>query len=95
VSVMSRRISMPVRVELDASGRPRAFTWRGVRHRVEVIGCWHLCDRWWVSPAEADWTGKGPSDRHYYRLLTRDHQVFEVYRELMSKGLWVLDIVQD
>jgi hypothetical protein len=56
---------------------------------------WHLRDRWWVPPTEADRTGKGFSDRHYYRLLTADHQVFEIYRELTSAGLWVLDIVQD
>jgi hypothetical protein len=92
---MSRRISIPIRVETDESGKPAAFTWRGVRRRVEVIGYWHLRDRWWVSPAEADSTGKGVSDRHYYRLLTADHQVFEIYRELTSAGLWILDVVQD
>jgi len=92
---MSRRISLPVQVEIDATGQPAAFTWRGVRCRVQVIGHWHLQDRWWVSPTEADSTGKGASDRHYYRLLTADHEVFEVYRELTSAGLWVLDLVQD
>jgi hypothetical protein len=92
---MSRRISLPLRVQTDAAGQPTAFIWRGVRRRVEVIGRWHLRDRWWVSPAEADGTGNGFSDRHYYRLLTTDHQVFEVYRELTSARLWVLDVVQD
>jgi hypothetical protein len=38
---MSRRIRMPVTVELDATGQPCAFTWRGVRRRVEAIECWH------------------------------------------------------
>jgi hypothetical protein len=75
---MSRRISIPVSVETDESGKPDAFTWRGVRRRVEVIGYWRLRDRWWVSQAEADSTGKGFNDRHYFRLLTSDHQVFEV-----------------
>jgi hypothetical protein len=92
---MSRRIRMPVTVELDATGQPCAFTWRGVRRRVQVIGHWHLRDRWWVTPAEADGAGKGASDRQYFRLLTADHRVFEVFRELTSKGLWVLDVVQD
>jgi hypothetical protein len=80
---VSRRISLPVPVETDAAGEPVAFTWRGVRRRVEVIGRWHLRDRWWVSSA------------HYYRLMTKDFQVFDVYRELTSAGLWVLDIVHD
>jgi len=35
------------------------------------------------------------SDRVHFRLLTADHQVFEIYRELTSAGLWVLDVVQD
>jgi hypothetical protein len=35
------------------------------------------------------------SDRWYYRLLTPDNQVFEVYRDATSAGLWVLDVVQD
>jgi hypothetical protein len=92
---MSRRISLPIRVQTDDAGQPTAFTWRGRRYRVAVIGCWHVRDRWWVSRTEADSTGKGFSDRHYYRLLTAEHQVFGVYRELTSKGLWVLDVIQD
>jgi hypothetical protein len=48
-----------------------------------------------VSPALADLTGNEPSDRYYYRLLTADHQVLDVFRELTSKGLWVLDVVQE
>jgi len=51
--------------------------------RVEVIGRWHLQDRWWDHERE--------SDRTYYRLLTADHMVFEIYQEKTSKGLWVLD----
>jgi hypothetical protein len=92
---MARRISLPVTVETNSAGEPAAFTWRGVRRRVAVIGRWHLRDRWWMSPVEADGNGKGASDRRYYRLLTADHQVFEVYRELTSKGLWILDVVPD
>jgi hypothetical protein len=94
---MSRRIGMPVKVKKDpTTGRPVAFTWRDHTYRVTVIDHWHLQDRWWVAPAEADRTGgTGASDRLYYRLLMADHQVFEVYEELTSKGLWILDIEQD
>ncbi len=85
---MSRRISLPIKVKTDAAGLPVRFTWRGTTYRVTVIGQWHLADRWW-EPHERQ------SDRWYYRLLTTDHQVFEIYRDTTSKGLWVLDVVQD
>jgi hypothetical protein len=63
VKAMARRISLPVKVEFDASDEPTAFTWRGVRRRVRVIGRWHLRNRWW-QPREKQ------SDRRYFRLLT-------------------------
>ncbi len=70
----------------------QASRWRlpgvGCAQRVWVIGRWHLRDRWW-QPWETQ------SDRRYYRLVTADHEVFEVYRELTSKGLWVLNVVHD
>ncbi len=84
---MARRISIPIRVKTDAAGLPVRFTWRGVTYHVTVIGQWHLRDRWWDHERQ--------SDRRYYRLLTADHQIFEIYRERTSKGLWVLDVVQD
>jgi hypothetical protein len=85
---MARHFSLPATIETDASGEPTAFTWRGVRLRVCVIGRWYLRDRRWQH-----WERQ--SDRRYYRLLSADHEVFEVYRELTSKGLWVLDVVHD
>ncbi len=84
---MGRQYGLPIRVETAADGLPIAFAWRGRTYRVTVIGHWHLADRRWDRER---W-----SDRQYYRLITADHQVFEVYRELTSKGLWVLDVVQD
>lgn len=83
---MSRRIGLPVKVEVNAGGEPVRFTWRGVTYHVEVIGRWHLADRWW------DRERQTPAilPRH-----DRDFQVFELCQELTSKGLWVLDVVQD
>jgi hypothetical protein len=43
---MSRRISLPIRVETDAAGLSVHFTWRGTTYRAQVIGSWHLADRW-------------------------------------------------
>lgn len=79
---MTRHIGLPVSVETDpTTGEPRTFQWRGATFRVQVIGRWHLVDRWW--------------DREYFRLLCPDQQVFELYREQRSAGLWVLDRVLD
>jgi hypothetical protein len=85
---MSCRIGLPVRVETNAAGEPVRFTWRGRVYAGEVIGRWHLSARWWdLSERQAD--------RLYYRLLTADHQMFELYRESTSAGLWVLDVMHD
>lgn len=96
---MSRRYGDPVQVtvaqvthsakrahESRGEQRPTSFTWRGQRYWVEVIGTWHLCDRWWEVQRH--------SDRYYYRVVTADHQVFELYHDIVS-GIWVLDVVHD
>jgi hypothetical protein len=86
--IMSRYIGLPVKgVKKDANGAPVAFTWRGVTYRGKVISTWKLSDRWWERETE--------SVRTYYRLETRDHQVFDLYREHTSRGLWVLSHIQD
>ena len=98
---MTRRYGEPVQVTLCADAgkgdvddgsddthqqQPTSFTWRGRRYWVEVIGRWHLADRWWDATRH--------SDRRYYRVATADHQVFELYHDTVS-GAWVLDIVHD
>jgi hypothetical protein len=84
---MGRQYRIPITVMTDERGLPTSFTWRGVTRQVSVIGIWHLRDRWWEREAK--------SDRHYYRVQTPDLQVFEIYRDITSKGLWVLDRVLD
>jgi hypothetical protein len=84
---MSRWIGIPVRVEMRLDGQPRAFTWRHTTYHVQVIAEWHLMDRWWDRERQAD--------RTYYRVLTADHQVFELYRDAAQGDVWVLDKVQD
>jgi len=84
---VGHRYGIPIRVETDCDGLPTAFTWRTVTYHVQVIGRWHLSDRWWEHERE--------SDRWYYRVITADLQVFEIYRDITSKGLWVLDKVMD
>lgn len=84
---MSRRIGLPVRVRMDATGQPQAFTWRGVAYRVRVLSMWRLATRWWDYERQVD--------RTYYRCSTRDHQIFELYRDSAQGDVWVLDVVQD
>jgi hypothetical protein len=85
---MSRFIGLPVKgVKKDASGAPIAFTWRGVTYRGKIISSWRLSDRWWERETH--------SDRTYYRLMTADFQVFDIYRENTSRGLWVLSHIYD
>jgi hypothetical protein len=61
---------------------PVALTWRGATYRGKVIHTRILCDRWWEIEAQ--------SRRTYYRLMTADFRVFDIYRENTSCGLWVL-----
>jgi uncharacterized protein DUF6504 len=68
---MARRYRDPIAVQ-ERGRVPYAFTWRGVmyRVRVRVIGMWRLATRWWESSQTVD--------RHYFRMLTADQQVFEL-----------------
>jgi hypothetical protein len=85
---MSRFIGLPVKgVKKDKQVRPVSFVWRGVTYRGKIIHEWRLSDRWWEREAH--------SDRHYYRLMTADFQVFDLYAELTSRGLWILSHIHD
>ena len=64
-------------VELSPADEPSAFTWHGVHYEVRVIGRWHLADRLYASAAH--------SDRRYFRVVTSDHQVFELYEDLAQR----------
>jgi hypothetical protein len=78
---------LPIRVRLDATGMPTAFTWSGHTHlvaRVEEIREPHL--DWW-SPI-------GPAHRIYYLISTRRGIICDIYRDLVS-GEWFLARVYD
>ena len=48
---MAHRYRDPVPVERGEDGLPTSFVWRGKTYVVkEVLGKWHLMDRWWVPP---------------------------------------------
>lgn len=85
---MSRFIGLPVKgVKKNEMGEPVAFIWRGVTYRGKIISTWRLSDRWWERETH--------SDRTYYRLMTADLQVFDIYSENTSRGLWVLSHIHD
>ncbi len=73
--------------------QPLRRGWRDVLYRVRVIGHWKLATRWW-EPANA-------VDRYYFRIITSDQQVFELYYEaaptvhMPDAKRWVLDVCQD
>jgi hypothetical protein len=76
-----------IRVETDAACLPVAFTWRSHTYHVQVIGHWHLQNRWWDVEKQ--------SNRLYYRVQAPDLQMFERYHDTTSAALWVLDKVLD
>ncbi len=83
---MARRYQEPITMTLR-SDQPHAFTWRGRRYMVAaVLGTWRLATRWWQPEAAVD--------RHYYRVRTPDHQVFELYHAAGSSA-WTLDVCHD
>jgi hypothetical protein len=54
------------------------FTWRGTYYQVaDVLGIWQPTER---------------STQTRYRIVTPDHQVFELYE---TGGVWILGVVQD
>lgn len=79
---MAHRYGDLVTVRLSEQRVPSAFEWRGRRYWVDVIANWHLRDRWWAP--------EGHSDRHYFRVMTGNFEVFELYWDA-AKALWVLD----
>jgi hypothetical protein len=57
-------------------GRPVAFIWHGHERQAQVIGRWNK---------------ERHAERWYWRVMTADFQVFELYRE--NGVRWVLDVV--
>jgi hypothetical protein len=82
---VGRRYRQPIAVTL-VEGQPVAFTWRSCQYRVHVIATWRLSTRWW----EAD----EAVDRCYFRVMTSNHQSFDLYHDLLT-DTWVLDVCHD
>lgn len=88
---MGRRYGHPIAVTVGdghphSHPLPTAFSWRGRRYLVRVIGTWRLRAKWW-EPTQA-------TDRLYYRVTTANHQVFDLYHDVLA-DTWVLDVCHD
>lgn len=82
---MTRRYGEVIEVTLR-EGLPVSFVWRERHYQVRVIATWRLATRWWDTEHAAS--------RHYYRLITKDLAVFEVYHEQVI-DIWTLDSLLD
>jgi hypothetical protein len=89
---MCHHYGVSIQVKTDEKGNPIAFEWRHETYEVlEVIGAWHLRDRWWVSRAAADLGfAKYPSDRYYFRVQLPGLAFFEIYYDAAVND-WILD----
>jgi hypothetical protein len=77
--------------------QPRCFIWRGTTYHVqEVLGMWHLQDRWWEEQirGHGDMQAAGESNRHYYRLECSPELLCEIYFDATSND-WILDRIYD
>jgi hypothetical protein len=72
-----------IAVELDAAGRPVAFTWNGQREQIEVCNRWRIEEAWWRRPIRRD----------YYKVVGR-RRLALVYRDGVD-GSWHLERLYD
>ena len=88
--------------QAGADHLPQAFGWQQTVYRVvEVLGRWHLRDRWWLTDGSAALAEPasglgtlGASDRRYYRVRCVPALLCEIYHDAVT-GAWVLDRVCD
>jgi hypothetical protein len=93
---VTHRYGLPIAVKTDEQGSPVSFEWRHATYVVEeIIGTWHVRDRWWVSRAAADLgLEKYPSDRYYFRVQLPGSAFFEIYYDAAVND-WILDRILD
>jgi hypothetical protein len=92
---MAHQYRQRILVSLGADGEPGRLLWRGATYTVaEVLGRWHLRDRWWAPPGRGEASVPVASDRHYYRLRCAEGLLCEVYWDAAVEA-WTLDRVLD
>jgi hypothetical protein len=68
-------VPVPIGIDVDESGRPRAVQrsgWPRPRAVVRIQDRWRIDDEWWRAR---------PSSRDYYSLLLDDDTLLTVYRD--------------
>ena len=69
---MSRLLEQPVHIEEGADGLPDTIYWLTGRERVEnVLDAWAEVGEWWI----------GEPPKRFYRVVTNQSRVYELYRE--------------
>jgi len=91
---MSRVVNRPVRVVVDALGRPRAVRWDRRWYEVtDVHEEWIYREPWWERSLFPDVPCRFPQ-RHFYRVALSDGGVIELaYRD--PEGDWRLYRIYD
>jgi len=76
---------IPIKVQVDPSGRPLSIVWNGKSHRVDRVSVGKLLDdRWWVARV---W-------RAYYRVITASGLLLVIFRNLIT-NTWYLERLYD
>lgn len=77
-SVRPLNVPLPIRVDTDAAGQPRAVRkarWSGSRAVANIQDRWRIDDEWWRDH---------PVSRLYYTLLLENETLLTVYHDLVS-----------
>lgn len=77
----------PIRVQTDGHGRPLAFRWHGILHRVATIEDVR-------EPALDWWSASGEIRRRYFLVTTQDGAICELYQNLANHD-WFLSRLYD
>jgi hypothetical protein len=76
---------LPIRVQVDSSGRPTRILWNRQQHPVEIVAqSWVIDDLWWV---ERIW-------RLYYLIITQTGHLLVIFRNLLS-NTWYAERLYD
>jgi hypothetical protein len=76
---------IPIEVEAEDDGQPRAFRWQQQWRRVRaIVEQWVIHDEWW---RDEIW-------RHYFQVETGDALLCVLYHDLLADA-WLLERVYD
>jgi hypothetical protein len=77
----------PIRMITGEDGRPRRFTRRDRHYAVQAIRrTWQVKTDWWE--------GGGMVWRQYFRIVTAEGIIFELYQDLLTEH-WCIEKVYD